>query len=244
MPPASASVNPPAPSRSARTASSTVAGATSENDIGGVPTSTAGQIVCRYGFVASAFLSVGGGWSGPTMPFELTLRYTTPLTPISDVEEVLQEFLRMVGYLPEGEDHRGGDGPVRQTLAYRLVRECLLRGSGAAWYAEELVAVLQTSKPTIYRHINRLKSLDMLEEVGGPSNGKGRKGYRLRYGNLSRAWDHTEANAQNALRRYRETVNHLQTLLEHAPAPAPPGGERGVGAAPAKAAPKPRGSSR
>jgi hypothetical protein len=178
------------------------------------------------------------------MPFELTLRYTTPLTPISDVEEVLQEFLRMVGYLPEGEDHRGGDGPVSQTLAYRLVRECLLRDPARAWYAEELVAVLKTSKPTVYRHINKLKSLDMLEEVGGAANGKGRKGYRLRYGNLSRAWDFTEANAQNALRRYRETVNHLQTLLENAPAPAPPAASVASAAAPGKVAPKLRGSSR
>lgn len=178
------------------------------------------------------------------MPFELTLRYTTPLTPISDVDEVLQEFLRMVGYLPEGEDHRGGDGPVSQTLAYRLLRECFLRDPARAWYAEELVAVLKTSKPTIYRHINRLKSLDLLEEVAGAANGKGRKGYRLRYGNVSRAWDHTEANAQNALRRYRETVNHLQTLLEHAAAPVAPAASAAAASPPAKVAPKLRGSSR
>lgn len=164
------------------------------------------------------------------MPFELTLRYSTPLTPLSDVDEVLQEFLVMVGYLPEGEDRRAGDGPAKTTLAYRLVRDCLLRDPARPWYAEELVAVLATSKPTVYRHINKLKSLDMLEEVGGAADGKGRKGYRLRYGNLARAWDFTEANAQNALRRYRETVNHLQSLLEQAPPAAP---VAATGAAPA-----------
>jgi len=150
------------------------------------------------------------------MPFELALRYSTPLTPISDLEEVLREFLRMVGYLPEGEEGRGSEGPVVQSLAYRLVRQCLLRDPSRPWYAEELADVLKTSKPTVYRHINKLKALDLLEEVGGATNGKGRKGYRLRYGNLARAWDFTEANAQNALRRYRETVNHLQTLIDHA----------------------------
>jgi DNA-binding transcriptional ArsR family regulator len=156
------------------------------------------------------------------MPFELSLRYSTPLTPIDDVEEVLREFLRLVGYLPEGEDGRGSEGPVGQSLAYRLVRDCLLRDPSRAWYVEELTAVLKTSKPTVYRHVNKLKSLDLLEEVGGVADGKGRKGYRLRYGNLARAWDFTEANAQNALRRYRETVNHLQGLLEKsARAPAP-----------------------
>lgn len=167
------------------------------------------------------------------MPFELTLRYTTPLTSLPDLDEALQEFLRMVGYLPEGEDRRGGDGPVAETLAYRLVRECFLRDLARPWYAEELTAVLRTSKPTVYRHINKLKSLDMLEEVGGSADGKGRKGYRLRYGNFARAWDFTEANAQNALRRYRETVNHLQTLIESAP-PAPAAKAAGRDAPPAR----------
>jgi DNA-binding transcriptional ArsR family regulator len=156
------------------------------------------------------------------MPFELSLRYSTPLTPISDLDEVLREFLRMIGYLPEGEDGRGSEGPIAQSLALRLVRECFLRELGRPWYAEELAAVLKTSKPTVYRHINKLKALDLLEEVGGASDGKGRKGYRLRYGNLARAWDFTEANAQNALKRYRETVNHLQELIEHRPPDAPP----------------------
>ncbi len=156
------------------------------------------------------------------MPFELTLRYSTPLTPILDYEEVLREFLRLVGYLPTGEDGRGGEGPVAQSLAYRLVRDCLLREPTRAWYIEEIATVLRTSKPTVYRHINKLKALDLLEEVGGVATGKGRKGYRLRYGNLSRAWDFTEANAQNALRRYRETVNHLQNLVEKEAAPPAP----------------------
>jgi DNA-binding transcriptional ArsR family regulator len=169
------------------------------------------------------------------MPFEIALRYSTPLTPISDYDEVLREFLRLVGYLPEGEEGRGSEGPVARSLAYRLVRDCLLRDASRAWYAEELAAVLKTSKPTVYRHINKLKALDLLEEVGGVADGKGRKGYRLRYGNLARAWDFTEANAQNALRRYRETVNHLQGLLEKQVAEAPP-----VRVAPSR----PRGPSR
>lgn len=156
------------------------------------------------------------------MPFEIALRYSTPLTPISDLDEVLREFLRMVGYLAEGEEGRGSEGPVAQSLAYRLVRDCLLRDPSRAWYVDELTAVLKTSKPTIYRHLNKLKSLDLLEEVGGAADGKGRKGYRLRYGNLARAWDFTEANAQNALKRYRETVNHLQTLIEKKGLETPP----------------------
>jgi predicted ArsR family transcriptional regulator len=164
------------------------------------------------------------------MPFELTLRYATPLTPIPDLDEVLKEFLRLVGYLPPHEDARSGEGPAESTAAYRLVKACLLRDPSRPWYVEELTAVLETSKQTVYRHLNRLKALDMLEEVGSAANGKGRKGYRLRYGNLAQAWDFTEANAQNALRRYRETVNHLQKLIEASQsardrAPAAPSGK-------------------
>ena len=150
------------------------------------------------------------------MPFELTLRYSTPLTPITDLDEVLTEFLRMVGYLPPAEDGRSGEGPSSETVAYRLVRGCLLARPNRAWLAEELSAMLKTSKPTIYRHINKLKSLDLLEEAGADAASKGRKGYRIRYGSVARAWDFAEANAQNALRRYRETVNHLQGLLDAA----------------------------
>ena len=60
------------------------------------------------------------------MPFDLALRYSTPLTPITDPDEVLREFLRLIGYLPEGEEGRGTEGPVAQSLAYRLFRRCLL----------------------------------------------------------------------------------------------------------------------
>jgi predicted transcriptional regulator len=148
------------------------------------------------------------------MPFELHLRYTTPLTPISNYEEVLTEFLRMVGYLPEEDDGRSGDGPVTESVGFRLVRDCFLKDPHRSWDSEELAAVLKTSKPTVYRHINRLKSLDLLEESGGGSDAGVRRGHRFRYGNIARAWDFTEANAQNALRRYRETVNHLQSLIE------------------------------
>lgn len=149
------------------------------------------------------------------MTFEIQLRYSTPLTPVKDLDEVLREFLTLVGYLPEGE---GGD----RSLAYRLVRDCLLKNPERAWYAEELSAVLRTSKPSIYRHINKLKAMDLLEEVPEvKETGKGRKGYRIRYGNLARAWDFVEANSQNALKRYRETVDHLQGLVEGARRPAP-----------------------
>ncbi len=154
------------------------------------------------------------------MPFEIQLRYTTPLTPVKELDEVPREFLTLVGYLPEGE---GSD----RSIAYRLVRDCFLRNPERPWYPEELAGVLKTSKPTVYRHINKLKAMDLLEEVPEVrETGKGRKGYRIRYGNLARAWDFVEANAQNALKRYRETVDHLQGLVDGARRPTTAAAER------------------
>lgn len=141
------------------------------------------------------------------MTFEIQLRYTTPLTPVKDLDEVLHEFLVLIGYLPEAEG--------TTSLGYRLFRDCLLRNPERSWYPEEMASVLKTSKPSVYRHLNKLKELDLLED--GPEEkdgGKPRKGYRIRYGNLARAWDFVEANSQNALKRYRETVDHLQSLSE------------------------------
>jgi predicted transcriptional regulator len=142
------------------------------------------------------------------MPFELVLRYSPPLSSVESLDEALSEFLRMVGYLKEGEHDKG-------STAYRLVKECLLGNPGRPWTIDELAATLKTTRPTIYRHLNWLKALDLMEEVSSPSEGgKARKGYRLRYGNLARAWDFVEANAQNSLKRYREGVDHIQKLSE------------------------------
>ena len=73
--------------------------------------------------------------------------------------------------------------------------------------------------------------MDLLEEVAEEREGtRGRrsKGYRIRYGNLSRSWDFVEANAQNALKRYRETVDHLGRLLEDERKPTvPPSSSKG-----------------
>jgi predicted transcriptional regulator len=151
------------------------------------------------------------------MPFELVLRYSAPLSSVETLDEALSEFLSLVGYLKEGEPDKG-------STAYRLVRDCLIGNPGRPWTIDELAATLKTTKPTIYRHLNRLKALDLMEEVSAPAEGgKGRKGYRLRYGNLARAWDFVEANAQNSLKRYREGVDHIQKLAEKSGTKAPSG---------------------
>ncbi len=79
---------------------------------------------------------------------------------------------------------------------------------------EELAAYLGTTKPTIYRHLNKLKAIDILEEVEVERDGGTKRGYRIRYGDLRKAWSFTEANVEMAMENYRQTVDHLQKLIE------------------------------
>lgn len=149
------------------------------------------------------------------MTFELSVVSNTPLTPVADMDEVAIAFLRQVGYLGRGAE----DGAnARESLAYRLFRDCFLLRADKQWTVEELIATLGTSRPTVYRHLNKLKSLDLLEESSMRAEGElmGRKTYRIRYGNLAKAWNFVEANVKVAMENYRKSVDHLHALAEEA----------------------------
>ena len=147
------------------------------------------------------------------MPFELVVTSNTPLTPVNDLDQVAIALLRQVGYLDRGADD---EAAVRKGVAYRLVRDCFLLRPEKAWTADELIAALDTTRPTLYRHLNKLKALDVLEESEGGEDVTGRKAYRIRYGNLAKAWNFVEANVKIAMENYRRTVDHLQALAERA----------------------------
>lgn len=139
--------------------------------------------------------------------FEMRLTQTTSLGQATDLDGALRDFLGRIGYLQEDEHSE-------ESVAYRLVRDLFLLGAGTAWSVDELLSKLKTTKPTLYRHLNRLKGLGILEEVPLDETKDGaRKGYRLRSGNLSRAWDLVEANAGIALKSYREEVDSIQALV-------------------------------
>jgi predicted transcriptional regulator len=134
---------------------------------------------------------------------------------------------------------------VRQSVPFKLFMNCFLRRPEKLWSIEELGTVLHTSRPTVYRHLNKLKSFDLLEEQSVSTYGCGRcgayesgveaealehlegckakgsgaletqtrKGYRIRYGNLSKGWNFSEAHVKVAMEAYRKTVDHLQELV-------------------------------
>ncbi len=148
------------------------------------------------------------------MAFEITVVSNTPLTPLANVDEVLSIFLSQVGYLPPGYTPRNEAADVESSIPFRIFRDYFLRKGDRVWLIEEIAADLGATKATVYRHINKLKGLDLLEEAYVDRGGTQKKGYRIRYGNLSKAWNFTESNVQAAMDSYRKTVDHIQKLAE------------------------------
>ena len=146
--------------------------------------------------------------------FELQVTSNTPLSSVDDVDVVAETFLIQIGYIPKGYDPKTSAVSLRDSVPYRLFMDHLMRNMNKAWTVEELAALLDTTKPTIYRHINKLKSLDLLESMDLEYEGQVRKGYRIRYGDLNKAWSFTEANVNMAMENYRKTVAHFQSVIE------------------------------
>lgn len=146
--------------------------------------------------------------------FELQVISNTPLTPLDDTDDVSLQFLQMIGYLPKGYDPKTRASNVQDSVPFKMFTECLMKNTKRAWTVEEMAAKLKTTKPTIYRHLNKLKAIDILEEVDTDRSGDKKKGYRIRYGDLSKAWNFTEANVEMAMEAYRKTIDHLQKLYE------------------------------
>src|SRR3989442_9801833 len=109
----------------------------------------------------------------------------TPLTPLKDIDDVALLFLTQIGYIPKGYDPKTDATSVRESVPYRLFVECLLARMDKGWTVEQLAAKLKTTKATIYRHINKPKEMDLLNEVNVPERATVPKASPTPYGNLS-----------------------------------------------------------
>ena len=148
--------------------------------------------------------------------FRLVISERTPVPPDADAETRLVDAMEAMGYLTPWSTPAAGGGPD-ENLAYRLLKGCLMDRPDRTWTMRELMAVLGTSKPTLYRHLKKLEALDLLERGLRGESPRSSKAFRIRYGDLSKAWNFTEEHARQSLRSYRETVDHLSRLLEEAP---------------------------
>jgi hypothetical protein len=153
-------------------------------------------------------------YPGGSMGFELTVKSNTPLIGETDKYVIAQLFLENIGYITKGNE---------PTIPLKLFMECFMNQPDKPWLADEMAVKINTSLPTIYRHLNKLKSFDILEEVKleedietkqGKKIKKAMKGYKLRYSDLSKAWTFVEAHVSAAMDNYRKTIDHLQEVIE------------------------------
>ncbi|MDG6219929.1 MAG: HTH domain-containing protein [Candidatus Thermoplasmatota archaeon] len=146
------------------------------------------------------------------MGFEIQVVENRSLKDLENPEDVALELLRQIGYISCGNEPAED---VKKGIPFRLFMDCFLRRMDKAWTADELAIYLETTKPTVYRHIAKLKNLDLLEASSiTDEEGKPKKGYKLRYGDLARAWGLVEAHVELAMQNYRRNVDHLQKMLE------------------------------
>ncbi len=138
--------------------------------------------------------------------FEIQIRMVTVPREDIDADRALFIFLTSIGYIRYDENDFES---AKNNAGFRLFK-AFLENSEKFWSADELMAYLGTSRPTLYRYLNKLKSLDILEEK---QEGMGKR-YRIRYGNLIRAWNFVEANVDIAMDNYRKIVEHLTRLME------------------------------
>jgi DNA-binding transcriptional ArsR family regulator len=145
--------------------------------------------------------------------FSLTLAERPPLDASADGQARLVDMMEAIGYLTPWSTPRGG-GDIQDNLAFRLLKDCLLDRPDRSWTMRELMAVLETSKPTLYRHLKKLEALDLMERGLRGESPRSSKAFRIRYGDLSKAWNFTEEHARQSLKAYRQTVEHLEGLME------------------------------
>jgi DNA-binding transcriptional ArsR family regulator len=145
------------------------------------------------------------------MAFEMQVVSHPPLTGESDPRRLAKQLFSMIGYTArKGPDHG---------ISFKVFYDCFLLHPGKEWTVEELATTCGTTMPSIYRHLNKLKDLDLIEDlyIGEPGpEGDRRRAFRLRYGDLGKAWTFAEAHFQLAVENYRKSVDHLEQLLRQA----------------------------
>jgi len=141
------------------------------------------------------------------MAFEMQVVSNTPMVGEDDPEIIAKKFFEQIGYLSKGS---------APDIPFKIFNDFFLKHPDKAWYVDEISVKLDTSKPTVYRHLNKLKGFDILEEVQvfDENSQQNKKAYRLRYGNLQKAWNFVEAHLKVAIENYGKTVEHLQKQIE------------------------------
>ncbi len=140
------------------------------------------------------------------MAFNINIVENAPISKEAKLGDALKMFLTQIGYLKREKDT---ETPIN-------LFKCFILMPDRHWTIEELITYLNTTRPTLYNHLNKLKSMDFVEskvtEIEGFANKK--KVYQLRSGNLERAWHFVEFHIEDSLKNYNKTVSSIWEIAK------------------------------
>ena len=100
--------------------------------------------------------------------------------------------------------------PYSESMPYKILDECFFQRPDRAWTAEEIAAWIETTKPTAYRHLNRLISLGLIERCRASDGGPPTSAFHLRFVSLKKGWQKIETQTELILDKYKKTIIKLK----------------------------------
>ncbi|HJM17029.1 MAG TPA: helix-turn-helix domain-containing protein [Candidatus Poseidoniia archaeon] len=100
--------------------------------------------------------------------------------------------------------------PYGESMPYKILDECFFQRPDRAWTAEEIAAWIETTRPTAYRHLNRLISLGLIERCRATDGGPPTSAFHLRLGSLKKGWQKIETQIEIILDTYKKTITKLK----------------------------------
>ena len=100
--------------------------------------------------------------------------------------------------------------PYSESMPYKILDECFFQRPDRAWTAEEIAAWIETTRPTAYRHLNRLISLGLIERCRAADGGPPTSAFHLRLGSLKKGWQKIETQIEIILDTYKKTITKLK----------------------------------
>jgi len=104
--------------------------------------------------------------------------------------------------------------PYNESMPYKIIDECFLQRPDRAWTAEEVAAWIETTRPTAYRHLNKLISLGIIERCRAADGGPPTSAFHLRKGSLKKGWQKIETEIELILEQYKKTIKQISETNE------------------------------
>jgi predicted transcriptional regulator len=104
--------------------------------------------------------------------------------------------------------------PYNESMPYKIIDECFLQRPDRAWTAEEVAAWIETTRPTAYRHLNKLISLGLIERCRAADGGPPTSAFHLRRGSLKKAWQKIETEIELILDQYKKIIKQISETNE------------------------------